>query len=159
MEETVDEEIVVVVFYCNISFNFIEFKLFTNLVQSLRPGYKPPTRKAVNEEHLNSVSKLQHKIKDVLDGKAVTLLEDRWSNMHNLAARCVVFDGKAYYLDADESSSMSVMAENCFVLCRNAIDRAEAMYNRKVKNVITNNAKNIMFKASNVHQRFKKMTT
>ena len=105
MKEAIDEEIVKLFFDCNFLFNVIEHKLVTNLIKILRPGYKPPIRKALSEEYLNSMSsELQHKIKDVLDRKVVTLVEDGWSNMHNehLMGRYVVSDGKAYYLDVDE---------------------------------------------------------
>ena len=46
---------------------------------------------------------------------------------------------------------MSMTAENCGVLGKNAIDRAEALYNCKVKNVVTNNAKNMEMMTKNAH--------
>ena len=89
-------------------------------------------------------------MKDVFDGKVITLVKNRWSSIHvhneHLVARCMVSDGKAYhmYLDADESSSMSMTAENCDVLCRNLLIRQRHFItNFKIKSIITDNAKSM----------------
>ena len=71
-------------FGCNIPFSVVEHPLFLDLVNNLRPGYQPPTKKALGDKHLNEVhTNPKTKMKEDLQGKTVTVVEDGWSNIHN----------------------------------------------------------------------------
>ena len=67
------------------------------MVGNLRPGYKPPTRKAVGGTLLETVVKeSQDFVKKELRGKICTLVDDGWSNIHNdpVTATCFHIPGK-----------------------------------------------------------------
>ena len=100
---------------CNIPFNVVEHPLFNDLLQALRPGYKPPTRKALADRHLDNVAEqVTCDVKKKLDGKVVTLVEDGWSNIHNdpVVATCVSVDGNSYFVSATDTRSMPKTADD-----------------------------------------------
>ena len=67
-------------FYANnIPFNVVEHPTLQNMVSALRPGYSPPTRKALSNSLLDEVStEIEETSKEKLKGKNVTLIEDGW---------------------------------------------------------------------------------
>ena len=61
---------------CNIPFAVAEHHSFTELMQGLRPGYQPPTRKALSEHLLDKVTEeLKAPMRQQLKDKTVTLVE------------------------------------------------------------------------------------
>lgn len=156
IKECLDEKVAKFFYGCNIPFSVVEHPLFTDLVQSLRPGYKLPTRKALGDKHLDSVTEqLSEQMMVHLQGKTVTLVEDGWSNLHNepVVARCLSVEGKSFYLDADETTTMPKTADNCAKLCRDAINKAEDKYKCHVRNIVTDNAKNMEKMRKNLQEK------
>ncbi|KAJ8039259.1 hypothetical protein HOLleu_16915 [Holothuria leucospilota] len=99
---TLDEKVAKFFYACNIPFSCVEHPTFQDLITSLRPGYQPPTRKAIGGTLLDSVSeKLQDDMRKNLDGKEATLVEDGWSNIHNdpVTATCLHVDGTSYFVE------------------------------------------------------------
>ena len=92
LNQQLDEKVAKFFYGCNIPFAVAEHPLFLDLIQSLRPGYRVPTRKAIGEPLLNRVTEgLKVEMKQHLEGKVVTLVEDGWSNIHNdpVVATCL----------------------------------------------------------------------
>ena len=146
LRDQLDEKVASLFYGCNIPFSVAEHPLFLDLIQTLRPGYKPPTRKALGEKHLDSVTeKLKGEMKEQLEGKMVTLVEDGWSNIHNdpVVATCLNVGGKSFFLDAKDTGSMTKSAENCKKLCQDSIAEATSSYGCTVRNIVTDNAKNM----------------
>ena len=145
-KDILDEKLVKFLYACNIPFSVVEHDSFLDFVQTLRPGYKPTTRKAISEKHLDRVTEqLQEKMKGALEGKEVTMVEDGWSNIHNepVIARCLTVEGQSFYLGADETTTMCKTAENCGELSKEAIKKAETTYGCTVNSIVTDNAKNM----------------
>ena len=68
----------------NIAFNIVESTSFKELCHALHPGYKPPNRKILGNEILDTVhTQLESKCSKKLNGKEVTLCIDGWSNTCN----------------------------------------------------------------------------
>lgn len=132
---------------CNIPFNVAEHPLFIAMVQQLRPGYKPPTRFALADKHLDQVcDEMEEKMKLELDGKTVTLVEDGWSNIHNdpVVATCITTaNGQSFFLDAHDTGAMQKTAENCKQQVQKSMKIAEKKFNCSIRTVVTDNAKNM----------------
>lgn len=127
---------------CNIPFNVAEQEEFLTLIEKLRPGYKPPSRKALSENLLNEVtSKLENQMMLALENKECTLMEDGWSNIHNepVIATCLHTSGKSYFLKAEECGSSKKTAEYCKTVTDKSIQLAEDKYKAKVVSVVTDN--------------------
>ena len=134
-------------FACNIPFSVTEHPSFIEFASALRPGYKPPTRKVLSSTVLDSVTdELQTDMKSKLDGKECTfILEDGCSNCHNdpVTASCVHADKQAYFMDAKATGATSKTGENLKEMCKETISKACDTYRCTVKNIVTDNAKNM----------------
>ena len=111
-----------------------------------RPGYSPPTRKAVSGPLLDEIHEsLEKEMKKELDGKEGALAQDGWSNCHNepVVASCVQVGEKSFYLDSKMTGSTAKTSENCKAMCQESIAEAKEKYNFKVTSVVTDNAKNM----------------
>ncbi|CAJ0940114.1 unnamed protein product [Ranitomeya imitator] len=83
-KELIDEKIAQFIYATNSSFRLIENPHFINMVQSLRPGYSPPTRADVAGKLLDQVyDREMEQCATALEGKIVNLSIDGWSNVHN----------------------------------------------------------------------------
>lgn len=145
-KQSIDEEIAKLFYSCNIPFNVAEHPQFKSVIEKLRPGYTPPTRKAIAGPLLDKVtSKLQSKMKSEISGKAGTLVEDGWSTVHNepVIASCLVVEGKPYFLDSHDTGTMTKTAVNCKNLAQKSINLAMDQFNCKVDTLVTDNAKNM----------------
>ena len=77
---------------CNVPFSHVESEHFKRLVSKLRPGYKPPTRKALAGNILDEIhDELQNQMIKNLKEKTITLIVDGWSNVHNEPLNCSSF--------------------------------------------------------------------
>ena len=145
-KEHLDEKVAEFIFACNLAFNVVEHPMFLSMLDALRPGYKPPPRKALSTKHLDkSHERLQTKMKANLEGKVVTIQQDGWSNIHNdpVVATSVTCDGKGYFLDAVETGTTSKTGENCKEMLKTSINLAREKYGCQVKSVVTDNARNM----------------
>lgn len=115
----------------------------------MRPGYIPPSRKALAGELLDQVStEVIHQTKKNVEGKPVTLVEDGWSNIHNdpIIATCIHSEGKSYFLDSVETGTKTKNAPFHKSIFQQAITKAKETFNCDVKAVVTDNAR-VMEKA------------
>lgn len=127
---------------CNIPFNVAEQEEFLTLIEKLRPGYKPPSRKALSENLLNEVTiLLENNMTSALENNECTLIADGWSNIRNesVIASCLHTNGKSYFLNAEECGSNKKTAEYCKSVTEKSIKIAEERYKTKVVAVVTDN--------------------
>ena len=145
-KEQLDEKVAEFIYACNLAFNVAEHPMFLAMLDALRPGYKPPNRKALSTKHLDKThERLQTNMKANLEGKVVTIQQDGWSNIHNdpVIATSVTCDGKGYFLDAVETGTTSKTGENCKEMLMKSVTLAREKYGCQVKSVVTDNAKNM----------------
>ena len=84
-KDKIDQSIAEFFYGCNLPFAVVEHPKFKAMVESLRTGYKLPTRKTMGGPLLNQThSKLQSVMKEKLQGKTVTMQQDGWSTLHNV---------------------------------------------------------------------------
>lgn len=84
-----DEQVAKMVYATNSAFRLVDHPEFVKMVEMLRPGYKPPSRQDVADEHLPQVyEKEVRKCSDILRGSTVCLGLDGWSNVHNEPIIC-----------------------------------------------------------------------
>ena len=143
-KEHLDEKVAEFVYACNLPFSVVEHPNFRAMVEALRPGYKPPSRKALGTTHLDKAhERLQSRMRASLEGKVVTIQQDGWSDIHNdpVVATSVTCDGRGYFLDAKETGTTSKTGENCKEMLKESITLERERYGCQVKTVVTDNAK------------------
>jgi hypothetical protein len=146
MKSAIDVEIARLFYACNLPFSLVEHPQFIKVVQLLRPGYKPPSRKQIGGTLLDTVhDQVTEDMKAILNGKTATLVEDGLSNVHNepIIASCLQVEGKSFFLHSYDTGSMTKSAENCKVKCQETIKHAKQKYNCTVRTIVTDNAKNM----------------
>lgn len=145
-QSALDMDLARLIYGCNLPFAIVEHPLFINFMKKARPGYKLPPRKSVAGYLLDRVhDELRDSMKQSLDGKTATLIQDGWSNCHNdpIVASCLQVGDQSYFLDSVATGSMSKTAENCKSLAADSIKTARETYNCKVTSVVTDNAANM----------------
>ena len=76
-KEKIDQCVAEFVFGCNLPFAVVEHPLFRAMVETLRPGYKPPSRKTLSSTLLDQVhNKLYSTMGGKLEGKTVIIQQD-----------------------------------------------------------------------------------
>lgn len=138
----IDEDIAAYFFARNIPFSHSEDYYFKKMVNSLRPGYTPPNRRALSGEMLDSMeAKISTNMAEQLKGQTVTLIQDGWSNIHNqpVLANCL-FDGKhVYFLSAFNTGSNEKTATYCKEVAKMAIKEASEKFGCKVTSFVSDN--------------------
>lgn len=146
-KEKIDQSVADFVYGCNLPFSVVEHPQFKAMVQSLRPGYKPPSRKSLSHAWLDKThTRLQSTMKEKLNGKTVTMQQDGWSTIQNdpVIATSVTCDGNGFFIDATSTGSTSKTAENCKEMLVKSKEFAEATYGCRVRSVVTDNARNMV---------------
>ncbi len=81
---------------------------FLKMIQTLRPGYIPPSRKGIADKYLDLVYENEYKkCADDLNNETVCLSIDEWSNIHNEPIICVTLTtstGQIYLIDTIDTS-------------------------------------------------------
>ena len=146
LKQSLDRQFARAFFSCNIPFNVAEHPEFKALIQMLRPGYDVPTRKTLGDQLLDDVyGGAQQTMKEAIQGKNGTIIQDGWSNVHNdpIVATSVQVEGNTFFLDSVDTGSMTKSAENCKKLCQDSIKMAKDQYNCTITAVVTDNAANM----------------
>jgi hypothetical protein len=112
-----DIEIAKLFYACNLPFSIADHDQFVKVVKMLRPGYVPPSRKAVAGPLLDAVTEqLSEQMRADLQGcDNATLVQDGWSNIHNepVIATCLLVNDKSYLLDSVATGTMTKSSDNC----------------------------------------------
>ena len=145
-KEKIDQCVAEFVFGCNLPFSVVEHPLFRTLVETLRPGYRPPSRKTLSSTLLDQEhNKLHSTMRGKLEGKTVTMQQDGWSTLHNdpVISTSVTCEGNGYFIDAQYSGANAKTAEYCQEMLLKSKTFAENTYGCKVKTIVTDNARNM----------------
>ena len=106
-------------FYANnISFNCVDSVTFKSLVNDLHPGYKPPNRKRLAGELLDTVcAELEREAKKATNGSMATFCLDGWSNVAKdpIIASSIQVSNKVYIVDIIDTNDEK-QAQEDFVL-------------------------------------------
>lgn len=112
----------------NLPFRSVAHGEFKHLVELLRPGYKPPNRKAVASELLDAVYHQELQKASVhLQGQYATLQIDGWTSPGSdpVLATAVCVGQKSYLLSAEDTNGQPHTAEWLAERLLVAIDTAE----------------------------------
>ncbi|XP_060546381.1 uncharacterized protein LOC132711450 [Pantherophis guttatus] len=109
-KEIIDEKIAQFVYATNSSFHLTQNPHFINMVQSLRPGYSPPSRADVAGKLLDKVyDREMEQCATALEGRIVKLSIDGWSNVHNdpIVCACITTEeGKVFLAQTIDTQEM-----------------------------------------------------
>lgn len=144
MATSLDLQIARYFYACNIPFNVAEQSEFKAMISMLRPGYSPPTRKALSGPLLDKVfDSMNTTVASDLDGKDVTLVQDGWSDIHNqpVIASCVHTGSKSYFVEAVDTGANKKTATYCASLAEQAMADTSTKFNCTVRAVVTDNEK------------------
>ena len=81
--EKMDSKVAKFVYACNLPFSVAEHPAFIDMVEALRPGYQPPSRKWVGRPLLDTIHKKHGNTEKKIKGKIVTIQQDGWNDIHN----------------------------------------------------------------------------
>ena len=94
--------------FANALIQLVKHPEFQKLMLMLRPGYSGPTMKDVADTLLPMVfNKEKSKTKDTLNGEAVNIALDSWSNVHKEPIICVTIStetNNVYLVDTTDTS-------------------------------------------------------
>ncbi|XP_073436454.1 uncharacterized protein [Dendrobates tinctorius] len=146
-KELIDEKIAQFIYATNSSFRLTENPHFINMVQSLRPGYSPPSRADVAGKLLDQVyDREMEQCATALEGKIVNLSIDGWSNVHNdpIVCACITTEeGKVFLAQTTDTSGNAHTAEYLQEVAVKAIATCEQKFKCLVRSLVTDNAANV----------------
>lgn len=126
-------------FSSNTAFRQIESPAFINMLNSLRPGYKPPTRKVLASTLLDKVhdeveESLQTQLKSMSDTVGITLCQDGWSSLHSdpIIASSIHVGKNTFLLSSKDCGVEKKTAEYCFEEAVESITICKEKYEKDV---------------------------
>lgn len=111
-KEQIDTAVAKFFFASNIAFNAAATQQYKDMMEALRPGYKPPDRSALSGRLLDSVAEeVEDKFAMQLRAShsSVTLLQDGWSSVRNdpVIATSIYTGEKTFLLNAVDCQSIT----------------------------------------------------
>ncbi|XP_073511582.1 uncharacterized protein [Phyllobates terribilis] len=156
-KELIDEKIAQFIYATNSSFHLTENPHFINMVQSLRPGYSPPSRADVAGKLLDQVyDREMEQCATALEGKIVNLSIDGWSNVHNdpIVCACITTEeGKVFLAQTTDTSGNAHTAEYLQEVAVKAITTCEQKFKCLVRSLVTDNAANVSKMRRNLEEQ------
>ncbi|XP_053129737.1 uncharacterized protein LOC128335458 [Hemicordylus capensis] len=156
-KELIDEKIAQFVYATNSSFRLTENPHFINMVQSLRPGYSPPSRADVAGKLLDKVyDREMEQCATALEGRIVNLSIDGWSNVHNdpIVCACITTEeGKVFLAQTIDTSGNAHTAEYLQEVAVKAIITCEQKFKCLVRSLVTDNAANVSKMRRNLEEQ------
>ncbi|XP_053164622.1 uncharacterized protein LOC128350389 [Hemicordylus capensis] len=156
-KELIDEKIAQFVYATNSSFRLTENPHFINMVQSLRPGYSPPSRADVAGKLLDKVyDREMEQCATALEGRIVNLSIDGWSNVHNdpIVRACITTEeGKVFLAQTIDTSGNAHTAEYLQEVAVKAIITCEQKFKCLVCSLVTDNAANVSKMRRNLEEQ------
>lgn len=127
-------------FSSNTAFRQIESTAFINMINYLRPGYKPPSRKALSSTLLETVydeveTSLQTELKSMSDTVGLTLCQDGWSSLHSdpIIASSIHVGKNTFLLSSKDCGVEKKTAEYCFEEAVESINICKEKYDKDVR--------------------------
>lgn len=144
---SLDKQVARFIFATNASFRSVDHPEFIKLVQDLRPGYIPPTRKDISGHLLDTIhNEEKSKCATILNGQTVCLGLDGWSNVHNEPIICATITtktGDVYLIDTIDTSGHAHTAEYLAEVAMESIKNCQNNFKCIVRSVVTDNAANV----------------
>lgn len=144
---SLDKQVARFIFATNTSFRSVDHPEFIKLVQDLRPGYIPPTRKDISGHLLDTIHEEEKlKCSTILNGQMVCLGLDGWSNVHNEPIICATITtktGDVYLIDTIDTSGHAHTAEYLAEVAIESIKNCQNNFKCIVRSVVTDNAANV----------------
>lgn len=141
-KDILDDAIAKFFFANNIAFNIAENKYFKTMIEQLRIGYEPPSRKQLAEKHLFKVDKeITDSLKTELNDATLTLVLDGWTNSSNspIIAFSISTGKKSFLINADDPASDKKTAEFCLEATLKVIENIKTQYGKNIFAVCTDN--------------------
>lgn len=142
-----DKKIAKYIYATNTPFSHVEHPLFLNMIQALRPGYTPPSRRQIGENLLeDTYLKERSKCASILCNETVTMGLDGWSNIHNEPIICVTLttkEGDTFLTDTFDTSGTAHTADNLYELAKKSIEKSEKDFKCIIGSIVTDNAANV----------------
>lgn len=141
-QKSLDNAVAKFYYGCNIAFNIAEHELWKDMIEALRPGYSPPSRKQLANDKLDEVyNEVREKIKTDISGKQVTLMQDGWSDIHNspVIATAVHCEGQQHFISSLDCGANHKTAEYCTQVASDAIKMLKEEFSAQVIGVVTDN--------------------
>ena len=141
-----DKSIAKFIYGSNIQFRAADSKEFKNMVNNLRPGYKPPNSKAIGGVLLDEVyNELKCGAKDILNGCMVSLCVDGWSNVSSdsVVGMSVQHKDKVFLVRSVDASGNKNTGEFLRDITKEVIVDVQTEYQCKIVSIVTNNAENM----------------
>ncbi|XP_073526372.1 uncharacterized protein [Phyllobates terribilis] len=156
-KELIDEKIAQFIYATNSSFRLTENPHFINMVQSLRPGYSPPSRADVAGKLLDQMyDREMEQCATALEGKIVNLSIDGWSNVHNdpIVCACITTEeGKVFLTQTTDTSGNAHTAEYLQEVAVKARTTCEQKFKCLVRSLVTDNAANVSKMRRNLEEQ------
>lgn len=142
-KKQIDEQLARFIFSQNIPFVAVEGHQFAKFCEEMRPGYKPPNRKAMSGRLLDTIhEEVLGEIKDEVSFKdTLVLTQDGWSSVHNdpIIAHCFNDGKKNFLLNIIDTGSAKKTGPFCFQLLDDAIQEIKRDFDKTVFAVCTDN--------------------
>lgn len=154
--KTFDNDIAKMIYATNSTFQLVENPFFIKMIQSLHPGYKPPSRHQIGGKLLDDVYiETIDKIKTNLSKKSLCMAIDGWSNAHNEPLVCVsvtdMQDGGVYLVDTHDTQHHSHTADYLENIANQSITKIENQFECKILSVVSDNAANMVKMRKNLN--------
>lgn len=146
-KQSIDKQIARYIFATNSPFRHVDHPQFIQLIEELRPGYKPPNRKDISGHLLDNVyEEEKQKFREFIQNEIVCLGFDGWSNVHNDPIVCLTVttkSGEVFLLDTIDTSGHAHTADYLESITYNSIKKCEDELKCRIRSVVTDNAANV----------------
>lgn len=146
-KKKLDIQIARFIYATNSAFRHVEHAEFIKMIQLLRPGYSPPSRRQIGNELLEEIyTSTDTSIKKHLRGKTVCMAQDGWSNCHNDAIICVsvtdLLDENVHLVETIDTADNSHTSEYLLNIAIQSIKKCQ-QFGCSVRSFVTDNASNM----------------
>jgi hypothetical protein len=141
-KDRLDKSVASMFYACNIPFNAVENPHLRKAIGELRPGYQPPTRKALAGHLLDSTyDEITARCYENIKGENVVLQQDGWSDVHNspVIATIVSTTKSIDVIEVADIGPERKTAEFCAAKAKEGIQKIEEKIGCKVIGVVTDN--------------------
>lgn len=141
-KKSIDQAISMCFYAANIPFNVAELDNFKHMIQTLRPGYKPPSAKDISGRLLDAaVDQVDSKLEQKVQNCSLTLTLDGWSSIKNDPIQAVTIHTgtESFLLKAYDAGSQKKTSQQCASVVEAAIKECHENLHSEVFAVVTDN--------------------
>lgn len=147
MKVELDKSVSRMIYATNSAFRTVEHGTFKDMIDKLRPGYKPPTRYDVGGKYLIEIYEEERaKVKHFLKGETVCMSLDGWSNVHNDPIVCCTVTtstAQVFLVDTVDTSGHPHTGEYLYDVAKACIEKTERDFGCIIGSIVTDNAANV----------------